>query len=157
MMRMLGIVFFMILNLLVLPVSANPPAGEADARAFFDRYIELGEAYDADLANLYSDEAVIKASRQYPDGSRRTMQLSGSQWKSLIEKVMPLAKAQEDRSTYSNIEVEIRADQAKISADRYSERKCYRDTGYYMIIERQASGDYRIVEEYSETQPQSNC
>lgn len=156
-MRLSGLLLFIGLNLLALPLSANPPASVARVRAFFDNYVKLGDAYDADLANLYSDEAVIKASRQYPDSSRRTLQLSGVQWKSLIAKVLPLAKAQEDRSSYSNIEVEIRADQAKISADRYSERKCYRDTGYYMILQRQSSGNYLIVEEYSETQPQSSC
>lgn len=85
------------------------------------------------------------------------MQLSGSQWKTLVMKVMPLARAQGDRSTYSNVEVSMNATKVKIKANRYSVLKCYTDTGYYMVIERQSNGAYLIVEEYSETQPQSSC
>ena len=70
---------------------------------------------------------------------------------------MPIARAQADRSTYSNVEVSVSGDKATIKADRYAMRKCYTDTGYYMVVERQANGEYLIVEEYSETQPQSNC
>ena len=45
----------------------------------------------------------------------------------------------------------------RIKADRYSMRKCYWDRGYYMLISRQLDGRMKIVEEYLETQPQSDC
>ena len=45
----------------------------------------------------------------------------------------------------------------RIRADRYSVVKCYRDLGYYMLIGRETDGALAIVEEYSETQPQSSC
>jgi len=139
------------------PVSADPGVTEADARAFFAKYVELGEAFDVALADLYSDGAVIRAERRYPNGENRAVQLTGQQWKALIVKAMPLAKKHEDRSTYSNLKVTVSGDRARIDADRYSERKCYTDSGYYMVIERQPDGTYLIVEEYSKTQPQSSC
>ena len=113
--------------------------------------------YDEKVATLYSDDAVIRTYHRYPHGLERAMELSGSQWKALLVKAMPLAKAQADRSTYSNVEVSVTGSKAKIKANRYSVGKCYTDTEYFMVIERQSSGAYLIVEEYSETQPQSNC
>ena len=129
----------------------------AAAQAFFENYVELSDAYDDKVADLYSDSAVIRAFRRYPHGLERSMELSGSQWKSLLVRAMPIARAQADRSTYSNVEISVSGDKATIKADRYAVRKCYTDTGYYMVVERQPNGRYLIVEEYSETQPQSNC
>lgn len=157
MMRLVNIHHVLAFCLVILPVSAVSGEIEAEARTFFARYIALGEAYDVSLADLYADDAVIHGIRRYPDGRIQTVQLSGEEWKSLIVKVMPLARAQQDRSTYSNIEVSVTGSRAKISADRYTHRKCYTDTGYFMIIERQDNGNYLIVDEYTETQPQSNC
>ena len=143
-------------SLAVVSVQADSTDTKA-ARAFFTKYIELGDRYDEKVANLYSDGAVIRTYRRYPHGLERAMELSGSQWKALLVKTMPLAKAQADRSTYSNVEVSVTGPKAKIKANRYSVGKCYTDTEYFMVIERQSSGAYLIVEEYSETQPQSNC
>ena len=143
-------------SLAVVSVQADSTDTKA-ARAFFTKYIELGDRYDEKVANLYSDGAVIRTYRRYPHGLERSMELSGSQWKALLVKAMPLAKAQADRSTYSNIEVSVTGPKAKIKANRYSVGKCYTDTEYFMVIERQSSGAYLIVKEYSETQPQANC
>jgi len=126
-------------------------------QTFFEKYVELSDAYDEKVADLYSDSAVIRAYRRYPHGLARSMELTGSQWKALLVKAMPLAKAQADRSAYSNIEVSVTGDKAKIKANRYAVRKCYTDTGHYLVVERQPDGAYLIVEEYSETQPQANC
>jgi hypothetical protein len=129
----------------------------AAAQAFFENYAALSDAYDDKVADLYSDSAVIRGFRRYPHGLERSMELTGSQWKALLVKAMPLARAQADRSTFSDVEVSVTGTKAKIKANRYAVRKCYTDTGYYMVVERQPDGKYLIVEEYSETQPQSNC
>jgi hypothetical protein len=155
-MRFVQAILILAFPLAPADVSAQT-ADSSAARAFFARYVALGEAYDDKVARLYSDRAVIRSYRRYPHGLERAIELSGSQWKRLLMKVMPLAKAQADRSTFSNIEVSTTGGRTKIEADRYSVRKCYTDTGYYMLIERQPDGGYLIVEEYSETQPQSNC
>lgn len=75
----------------------------------------------------------------------------------MVTNLMPLAKIRGDRSTYTNIKISVEGARAKIKADRYSVIKCYTDTGYYMIVERQPDERYLIVEEYLETQPQSDC
>lgn len=135
----------------------SQPLQVAEARAFFDRYVALGDAYDSSLAELYSDNGRIKSTRRYPDGQSRTLEISGTQWKGMIRSAMPLAKAQGDRSDFKNVRVEQAGGLTRIKADRYSVRKCYWDRGYYMLISRQSDGRIRIVEEYLETQPQSDC
>ena len=155
-MRLIHSCLMLVLYLLASPATAGVVT-QTEARVFFDNYVALGEAYDVGLADLYADDAVIRSERRYPNGENRAMQLSGRQWKALIVSVMPLAKARQDRSTYSNLKVSVSGKRARISADRYSELKCYTDPGYYMVIERQSDGEYRIVEEYSQTRPQSSC
>jgi len=148
----------LIIALVLGTVSAQAdPTNSAAAQAFFENYVELSDAYDDKVADLYSDSAVIRAFRRYPLGLERSMELTGSQWKALLVKAMPLARAQADRSTFSDVEVSVTGTRAKIKANRYAVRKCYTDTGYYMVVERQPDGAYLIVEEYSETQPQSDC
>ncbi|MDJ0987554.1 MAG: hypothetical protein QNJ26_18590 [Desulfobacterales bacterium] len=154
-------VFQTILLILFLMVSVgNGFAQDADAESakrFFEQYVKLGERFDASMADLFLDSATIKNLRRYPNGLEKTMQLTGAQWKALIIKTMPLAKAKGDVSTFSEIYVSIDGKRAKIKANRYSNLKCYTDTGYYMIIERQPDSEYKIVREYTETQPNSDC
>jgi len=135
----------------------NVAYASSKPEAFFNRYIELGESFDPSVASLYSDSAKIRAYRVYPHGLERSMELTGVQWKQLATKLMPMAKAQNDKSTYSKAVITKQGDGYKIKADRYSVRKCYTDTGYYMIVEPESNGKLLIVEEYIETQAQSGC
>jgi hypothetical protein len=128
-----------------------------NAEEFFDNYIQLSDTFDTAVADLYSDNAKIHAHRKYPHGLEREMELSGKQWKQLLVKFMPLAKAQNDKSIFSQITISTHEKGFKVKATRYSNRKCYTDTGYYMIVEPAANGQLQIIEEYSETQSESNC
>ena len=127
-----------------------------EGRRFFDRYVALGNSYNPSLATLYADSAAIKTTRRYPTGQIRSLELTGAQWKTLIQKAMPLARAQGDRSEFKNVRFEAVGDDIRVRADRYSVRKCYWDRAYYMVVRRVAEG-LQIVEEYSETQPESAC
>ncbi len=124
---------------------------------FFNEYIRLGDSFDPSVGDLYDDSAQILAYRVYPHGLERNMELSGIQWKQLVNKVMPLAKAQNDKSTFSNIAITKIEGGFKIKADRYSLRKCYTDTGYYMVIKPKQNGEFAIFKEYMETKPLPNC
>jgi hypothetical protein len=85
------------------------------------------------------------------------MEFTGQQWKQLLVRIMPMAKAQNDKSSYSNVVITMQGDGYKIKADRFSERKCYIDSGYYMIVAPNKDGELKILEEYMETQPESDC
>jgi hypothetical protein len=150
----------LIILFIIVSASISIRAGtnnESSALLFFNNYIQLGETFDSTVAELYSDQAKVTMLRRYPHGLKRTMELNGIQWKMLIKISMPLGKAKGDISKYKNIEVQENGNKIKIEANRYSVLKCYTDTGYYMIIEKSKNDKYYIVEEYMETQPESNC
>jgi hypothetical protein len=127
------------------------------AKELFDKYIQLSDSFESSVADLYSDDAKIHTYRKYPHGLERAMELSGAQWKQLLVKAMPLAKTQDDKSVFSEVTISNYGNGHKIKANRYSNRKCYTDTGYYMVVAPNEFGTLQIIEEYSETQPQSDC
>lgn len=72
-----------------------------EATAFFRRVVDLEQAYDARVADLYADDAVIRNRRHYPTGEVRELTFPAPKYKALIRQAMPLAKGRGDRSTYS--------------------------------------------------------
>jgi hypothetical protein len=149
-------VILAVLGIALVVIGTSHALDVHEGQRFFDRYVALGDSFNPSLATLYADSATIKSTRRYPTGQIRSIELTGTQWKNLIEKAMPLAKAQGDRSEFKNVRLEAIGDDIRVKADRYSVRKCYWDRGYYMVIRRTATGP-QIVEEYLETQPESAC
>lgn len=93
------------LVLLAVVVGAVAPtqASEDVARQLFEQYVALGHAYDARLAALYSDDAVIRNKRTYPTGEVRELTMPAAHYKTLMREAMPIAKARGDRNTFSNV------------------------------------------------------
>jgi len=131
-------------------------ASEKEAAAFFQNYVNLSEDFNVSVKDLYADDAKIHTYRRYPDGLQRAAEMTGKEWKELLEKVMSIAKKKGDISEYKNATFSLDDSKVTIKADRYSTLKCYTDTAYYMVIRKDKSG-LKIIEEYSETQPQSDC
>ena len=156
-MKVIKITFFILIFLISGGDTFAQDADDNNVKEFFREYVEKGENFDVSIADLYLDSAIIRNLRRYPNGSEKSMQLTGAQWKELIIKVMPVAKAKGDKSTFSQIVISIDGKRAKIKANRYSNLKCYTDTGYFMIVEQQPDSKYKILEEYMESQPNSDC
>lgn len=146
-----------VISVLLWAGGARSAFADPTAAEFFADYVLLSDQFDASVAELYSDQAVIGIYRRYPHGLERDMELSGAEYKQLVVQYMPLARTRDDRSEFSRVRFEPEGSRVTIRADRYSLAKCYQDTAYHMVVERQALGGYLIVEEYSETQPQSDC
>lgn len=136
------------------PAFAND---DKEARYFFDQYITLSDNFDVSVASMYSDNAKIHAYRQTAQGLERILEMTGTQWKELVVKIMPQAKEEGDINKYTNITLSVKGDTIRIKADRYSVLKCFTDNGYYMLIERDESKEFKIIEEYIETYPQATC
>jgi hypothetical protein len=119
---------------------------------FFDRYVKLEHAFDPAAANLYSDDAVIRNTRTYPTGQQRTMTTPAPKYKSLIRKVMPLAKVRGDTNSYKDITYTKEGDRVRIKATRHSNLKNY-DSPISILISQDDNGHWLIVEEISQSQP----
>ncbi|MEO5895996.1 MAG: hypothetical protein ABIS06_09870 [Vicinamibacterales bacterium] len=131
------------------PLQTQTPADQA--RAFFDEFVRLEQAYDVKVADLYADDAVIRNKRTYPTGDVREMRFPAAQYKALIRQGMPVAKQRGDRSAYSRCAYEPVGARVRISCSRYSELKKY--TSPYTLVVGPGRSGWLIFEEHSESRP----
>ena len=149
-------IYYILIFLLFIIAGCSPkPIKNITAKSpeeLFNKIQTLGKNFDASLASLYSDEAIIENKRTYPTGQEKVMKLTGKQYKALIKKVMPLAKARGDISTYSDIKFEKNDDTVKVTATRYSELKKYKSP-YECILKKGKNGNWLIIKELSVSKP----
>jgi hypothetical protein len=138
----------------VLLTSANFASAETidDAKVLFDRYVQLGNAFDPAIADLYADDALIKNTRTYPNGQVRELTMPALQYKMLIRQAMPLAKAKGDTSSYSEVTFDQEGSGVRVRATRFSNLKKY-SSPISLLLAPDNSGRWLIREEISESQP----
>lgn len=144
------VVAFLLASFPVQKFAGDEPLTEA--KEFFTQWVALGEAFDPSLADLYSDSAVIKNKRTYPDGRVRELSLTGTQYKTLLVQAMPTAKATGDISKYSEVTYQSEGNGARILATRFSELKQY-SSPFSLLVVPDSEGRWLIVEEISESKP----
>ncbi|MBA2303860.1 MAG: hypothetical protein H0W08_14675 [Acidobacteria bacterium] len=123
-----------------------------EAKALFARYVEMEQAYDPALADLYSNDAVITNKRTYPTGEVRELTFPAPKYKALIRQAMPLARSRSDRSTYSKCSYEPEGVHVRIQCARYSELKKF-TSPLTLVIGRIKTAGWLILEERSESRP----
>jgi hypothetical protein len=131
--------------------SADPRNAVAAARSLFARYTALEQQFDPAIADLYSDQAVITNKRTYPTGEVRTLTFPAVQYKELIRRAMPLAKARGDTNRYSGCAYTPEGAGVRIKCTRTSVLKQY-DTPISLLVAPEADG-WVIREELSESRP----
>jgi hypothetical protein len=142
-----------LLSLAGVPLPPSQSTAPVDqAKALFTRFVELEQAYDIAVADLYADDAVIKNKRTYPTGEVRELTIPPAQYKQLLRQAMPLAKARGDRSTYSKCGYKAEGANVRISCSRYSELKKY-TSPYTLLVGPGRAGKWQILEELSESRP----
>jgi len=124
------------------------------AKDLFTKYVQYEHDYDAALTNLYSDTAVIQNTRHYATGGQRVLIIPVKDYKQIIQKVMPLAKEQGDRSTYSGATYVVEGKNVRITAACYSELKKY-STPISILVGLDSTGKWMILEELSDSLSQS--
>ncbi|MGQ7273987.1 hypothetical protein [Marinobacter sp. V034] len=138
---------------LTLLISSFAFADDAyEVQALFNKYVEFGKNFDADVVELYSPDARISTLR---DG-RDTLEFTGAEWQTLVRKIMPVAERRGDVSTYTDVQVDSHGEGYRVTALRSSALKCIDGLDFHMDVERE--GDrWLIVEEYTETASLSQC
>jgi len=132
---------------------ARTPARSADpARALFDSYQSLERTFDPAMADLYCETALIRTTRIFPSGERRTLEFPAPQYKALIRSLMPVARARNEYSTFTAVKFLPQGSNVRVTATRYSELKKY-SSPHSVLIGACDSGAWGILEEISETRP----
>jgi len=145
-------------TLLVVGFSALAGAQSlsADARAkaeqLWNRYVALEAAFDPAVADLYSDDAVIRNRRTYPTGEVREATVPAAQYKVLVRQAIPIAKAKSDLSRYSGCTYAAERERVRIVCTRFSVLKNYASP-VSLLVGPGAGGNWLIFEELSESRP----
>lgn len=141
-----------------VPVHAGKPATpqvspqEAKARALFEQFVRLTEAFDPAITDLYADTAKISNRRVFPDGTSREMSMPAPSYKTLLRQVLPVAKEQNDLDRYSEVRYTVEGDNVRITATRYSVMKDY-SAPHTLLVGPDTDGTWRILEESGESRP----
>ena len=109
------------------PAAAAAPAVSAsvvEARALFERFQALNAAFDPAVAELYADSANVHTMRTGVEGKSKEFALTGAQWKPIVQTGMPSAQKRADVSEFSNVQIAELEAGVKISAHRYTPRRC---------------------------------
>lgn len=122
------------------------------AKTLFAQYVALEHAYDANIAELYADDALIKNKRIYPAGDVREITMPAVNYKTLLRQAMPIAKVRGDRSTYSQVTYTLEGERVRIQASRFSELKSH-TSPISLLVGPSKSGKWLIYEELSESRP----
>lgn len=149
MIRALYFCFLIFLSGFSLVAQADPIA---EAKRLFNSYSSIEAAFDPAVADLYADNAVIRNKRIYPDGQVRELSIPAPQYKQLIKDAMPLAKARNDYSTYSEVKYKVEGMGVRIMARRFSVMKQY-TSPLSILVAPDSSGKWLIREELSESRP----
>ena len=142
--------------LLAFVIAATGHAAEADpvkeAQRLFQQYVQLGQAFDAQVAELYADTANIRNKRIDAAGQVRELSMPAPQYKQMIRSVMPMAKARGDKNTYSDLRFTLEGRGVRITGIRFSELKQY-TSPISLLVQPSAAGTWQIVEEITESRP----
>lgn len=130
-------------------VLAAPAFAQSEAEAIFVKYKTLERAFDPGVADLYCDTALIRNVRTSPDGQQRTLELPAPKYKELIRNAMPLAKAKNDVSTYSEVAFSKEGGNTRITAIRFSEMKKY--SSPISLLVGKCGNSVGILEELSQS------
>jgi len=131
---------------------AGAQSGIEPAKQLFQKYITLEAKFDPSVTDLYADDALIRHTRRYPNGQKRTIEIPFAKFKELIRSLMPVAKATNDRNRYSSVKYEQEGSNVRITATRYSLRKKY-SSPVSLLVGVNDKGEWVILEDISESIP----
>lgn len=140
--------------ILALTVLASQALAQSQGKAeqVFERYQSLERSFDPAVADLYCGTAVIRNTRIYPDGTKRTLELSAAKYQALIRAAMPLAKAKGDYGTYTGVSYTPEGSAIRVAATHYSVLKQY-SSPFSLLVGACDGGDWAILEELSQSRP----
>ena len=122
------------------------------AHAIFDLHQRLYGSFDPTVASLYSDWAVIRNTRRYPDGQVRVLELDGSKFKALLVASLPAAELRGDTNRLSSVTYTPEGAGVRINAIRHSDLKNY-SSPLSILVGPDQDGHWCILEEISESRP----
>ena len=138
--------------LLVVPAFADE---KEEALAFFNNYVESANNYSSTIADMYSPSAKIIRQIVKPDGTTANATTDTATYVKQMKLGQAGAKLRKYKNTYTNINVISLGDGSyKVTSLRQPSGEDYK-LRTYMIVKKQANGEWQIIEEMMQTKVQT--
>lgn len=127
---------------------------QQDAVKFFKNYVNAANNYSDEITKMYSPEAKIIRQVVKPDGSLVDVETDADTYISQMKLSQKGAKLKNYKNHYSDIKASKVSNGYKITALRQPSGENYK-LKTYMIVQKQPSGNWLIVEEMMQTKVQT--
>lgn len=143
-----------ILTVVLMMIGLGAFAGQKeDALAFFNNFVKASNSYDADLLDMYSNNASIIRQVVKPDGTTANAYFKMKDYKHQLVISEKLAKIRNYKNYYSDINVTKVANGYRINALRKPSLSDYKLKAS-LVVQKQPEGNWLIVEEMMQTKEQ---
>ena len=115
------------------------------ARDLFERFVDLGNAYDTRIADLYADDARVVLTAQNPD-EKDEVTIPGREFKELVRQMLPAAREAGEQNIYIDVTYWIEGDLVRIEATRRTSPSNYQ-AQHQLLVGPGADGTWLIREE----------
>lgn len=145
---------FLTLTIFLSSLMAVYADNQTEAIDFFNSYVNAANTYSTEIPSLYSPSARIIRQVIKPDGELVDKETNVDRYISEMKKGQALAKVRKYKNDYSNISAtKINDTTYKVSALRQPSGETYK-LKTYMIVQKQSSGKWLIIEEMMQTKVQ---
>jgi hypothetical protein len=118
----------------------------AQAREFFDTFIQLDQQRDLAILTLYADTAIVIDRRPSPNGQINDLKIPIQAFRPMLRTLFTVAKAAGDPpSIYSEIKEYVEGDGIRIESDCYSQSEEFQRHLSMLILPAEADS-WRIEE-----------
>ena len=124
-----------------------------DALNFFNSYVEAANSYNPIITQMYSPSAKIIRQVVKPDGTTVNVNTDTATYIKQMKLGQAGAKLRKYKNTYTNVAVTPVSNGYKVSSLRQPSGETYRLKAY-MVMQKQPSGKWLIVEEMMQTKEQ---
>lgn len=124
-----------------------------DVKSFFNSYVAAANSYSKDYFKFYSDNAKIVRVVEKPDGTKESVKVPLSRYKSETKKSLKLMRLTRYQNHYFNVKVEPFGEDYKLSALRMPSTSDYKIPAYF-VIGKDTNGNLKIKEESMNTRVQ---
>ena len=125
----------------------------ADAKAFFNKYVNAANTYSTTIPDFYSPDAKIIRQVVKPDGTLVNVSTNTATYMKQLKHGQATARLRKYKNAYRNITVTKVANGYKVSAERQPTGETYW-LKTYQIVQKQPNGQWKVVEELMQTKEQ---
>lgn len=123
------------------------PQAVVNAKHLLTAYLNYTHTGNIDVLTLYSDTATIKVTVTTLDRATKVTELSGQTWKQLLRESWYSGQLMLEPVELRNVTLQGNEARLEVSAQRYAQKRCYWDSHYRMVLAKNATGAYQIINE----------